>query len=103
LDLSFKKEELPDLEHNNDDFEGNQQEFERDETKDEIPEIIKNNRRRKLSFGNEVKKEKCLIGGELDNKSFGWLIIYWRFDFKKFKTKLELAEPGLYCRFSDFG
>nr|CAD2185380.1 unnamed protein product [Meloidogyne enterolobii] len=71
LDLSFKKEELPDLEHNNDDFEGNQQEFERDETKDEIPEIIKNNRRRKLSFGNEVKKEKCLIGGELDNKSFG--------------------------------
>uniref|UniRef100_A0A915LU64 C2H2-type domain-containing protein n=1 Tax=Meloidogyne javanica TaxID=6303 RepID=A0A915LU64_MELJA len=53
LDLSFKKEELPDLEHNNDDFEGIEQEFERDETKDEIPEIIKNNRRRKLSFGSE--------------------------------------------------
>uniref|UniRef100_A0A915PFG5 C2H2-type domain-containing protein n=1 Tax=Meloidogyne floridensis TaxID=298350 RepID=A0A915PFG5_9BILA len=86
LDLSFKKEELPDLEHNNDDFEGNQQEFERDETKDEIPEIIKNNRRRKLSFGNEVKKEKCLIGGELDNKSIQ----------NEIKIKKEPKESNIY-------
>uniref|UniRef100_A0A914KKI4 Uncharacterized protein n=1 Tax=Meloidogyne incognita TaxID=6306 RepID=A0A914KKI4_MELIC len=88
LDLSFKKEELPDLEHNNDDFEGIEQEFEREETKDEIPEIIKNNRRRKLSFGSEVKKEKCLNGGELDNKSFGIQ--------NEIKIKKEPKESNIY-------
>uniref|UniRef100_A0A1I8BHP5 Homeobox domain-containing protein n=1 Tax=Meloidogyne hapla TaxID=6305 RepID=A0A1I8BHP5_MELHA len=69
LDLSFKKEELPDIEHNNDAFEGNHQEFK----KDEIPEIIKNignKRRRKLSFGYEAKREKCGNDEEF-NKNFG--------------------------------